>query len=496
MNAEKRNAQFGIRFSTVLATCMVLIAAFSATSVWAASKARIVRLSEVQGTVQIDRGAGDGFSKAFINLPVVEGSSVKTGNDGKAEVEFEDGSTLRLAPGTDVNFARLSLGDDGNKLDTVQLRSGTVYANVHPKNSRDKAADQFVLNFARESVTVPGSAHFRLAIDGSSKATLAVFKGKCTATLPSEQFEVAEKHGATIKFASDPTPTNAATKEESAKSESDKDKDLKDAKDTIAIAKHYDSDPADAWDREQNEYHDRFVSTSASSRVSSPYAYGMSDLNYYGNFMNVPGYGNVWQPYLTGANWSPFQDGGWAFYPGAGYMWISGYPWGWMPYRYGNWVMAPGFGWVWQPGNWNSYYAVPRVVNAPVTTKLPVPPSSGNKTVMVGRGLATNPAAGTVRVLTITPGSAGFGVPRGSVDHLNNVAKKVDHTSRPVVVSTAPPVSNPPMSSLPSRGGFGSMPPSASAGRGMGPAAGGAMSRSPGMGGAPRTSAGGGTRPH
>jgi len=61
--------------------------------------------------------------------------------------------------------------------------------------------------------------------------------------------------------------------------------------------------------------------------IASPYAYGMSDLNYYGNFMTVPGFGNVWQPYFIGSNWSPFQDGGFAFYPGAGYMFVSGYPW-------------------------------------------------------------------------------------------------------------------------------------------------------------------------
>jgi len=40
--------------------------------------------------------------------------------------------------------------------------------------------------------------------------------------------------------------------------------------------------------------------------------YGVSDLNYYGNFMNLAGYGNVWQPFFMGSNWSPFQDGGWA----------------------------------------------------------------------------------------------------------------------------------------------------------------------------------------
>ena len=109
------------RFGKMLATAAVLVAAFLVVSASAESKARIVRLSEVQGTVQFDRATGDGFDKAFINLPVIEGSRLKTGKDGRAEVEFEDGSALRLAPGSEVDFTRLALGDDGQKLSTVQL---------------------------------------------------------------------------------------------------------------------------------------------------------------------------------------------------------------------------------------------------------------------------------------------------------------------------------------------------------------------------------------
>ncbi len=405
----------------MVAIWVALAAAFLVVSASAESKARIVRLSEVQGTVQIDRATGDGFDKAFINLPVVEGSKVKTGKDGRAEVEFEDGSALRLAPDSEVNFIHLALGDDGQKLSTVQLVSGTVYANLHPKNATGKG-DQFLLNFASESITVAGPAHFRVALADAS-VTLAVFKGKLTATSPSGQFEVAEKHSASIDFAND-----ALTNDDSAK------------KDAFVIAKNYEAEPSDAWDRQQSDYHDRYASGGGSS-MNSPYGYGMSDLNYYGNFMSVPGYGNVWQPYFIGANWSPFQDGGWAFYSGAGYMWVSGYPWGWMPYRYGNWAFIPGFGWVWQPGYWNSWNAIPRAVNPPIRTKVPTPPVSGHRTVLVGLGLAANPALGAPHRLTINPGSAGFGVQRGSVRHLDHVAKTMDRTSRPVVVSTAPPVS-------------------------------------------------------
>lgn len=412
------------RLGKILAMLAVLAAAFLVVSASAESKARIVRLSEVQGTVQMDRNTGDGFNKAFINLPVIEGSRLKTGKDGRAEVEFEDGSALRLAPGSEVNFIHLALGDDGQKLSTVQLVSGTVYANLHPKSvyDKDKAGDQFLLNFARESITVAQAAHFRVELD-DARAAVAVFKGKLSATTPSGQFDVAEKHSATIDLA-----TNHLANVDSA------------PKDSFTIAKNYDTDPSDAWDHQQTDYHDRYA-TGGGSSINSPYAYGMSDLNYYGNFMTVPGYGNVWQPYFIGANWSPFQDGGWAFYPGAGYMWVSGYPWGWMPYNYGNWAFVPGFGWVWQPGVWNSFSGIPRVVNPPVRTKIPTPPVRGHQTVMVGLGLAANPAAGAPLRLTINPGSAGFGVPRGSVRHLDRLAKTMERTSRPVVVATAPAVS-------------------------------------------------------
>jgi hypothetical protein len=416
------------KLGKMLAVLAVLAAAFLVVSASAESKARIVRLSEVQGTVQIDRATGDGFDKAFINLPVIEGCKLKTGKDSRAEVEFEDGSALRLAPDSEVAFTRLALGDNGQKLNTVQLVSGTVYANLHPKNvnskSNSKAGDQFQLNFDRESVTVSEAAHFRVEL-AADAAAIAVFKGKLNATSPAGQVEVAEKHSATIDLTKDDLANEDPAK-----------------KDTFAIAKNYEAEPSDAWDRQQTDYHERYASAGGSS-INSPYGYGMSDLNYYGNFMTVPGYGNMWQPYFTDAAWSPFQDGGWAFYPGFGYMWVSGYPWGWMPYNYGNWAFAPGYGWGWQPGYWNPWYGIPQVVNPPVRTKVPTPPVRGHQTVMVGLGLAANPSveAGAPRRLTINPGSAGFGVPRGSVRHLDRLAKTMTQTSHPVTVATRPSVS-------------------------------------------------------
>ena len=396
------------KLATMLAVGALLASTFLVVSATAESKARIVRLSDVEGKVQIDRTAGDGFEKAFLNLPVIEGSHLKTGKGGRAEVEFENGSALRIGADSELAFTHLALGSDGQKLTTVQLVSGTAYANLRAKNG-----DQFQLNFAKESIAVPEAAHFRVVIDDAT-ATVAVFKGTLKASGPSGQFEVAEKHSATIDLAkADPTDKKA-----------------------FVIAKSYDQDSLDGWDRQQNDYHDRYANAGGSN-FDSPYGYGVSDLSYYGNFMMIPGYGFAWQPFFMDAAWNPFMDGAWAWYPGMGYMWVSGYPWGWMPYYYGNWGFFPGYGWAWQPGQWNSWYGLPRVVNAPAKASIPTAPVSGHQTVMVGKGLTIHPAIASRR-LTINPGSASFGVPR-SVRHLDRVANTMARTSRPAVVAPQPP---------------------------------------------------------
>jgi len=413
------------RLVAVLGSVALLASTFFVASATAESKARIVRLSNVEGSVQIERAAGEGLEKAFLNLPIVEGARIKTGSEGRAEIEFEDGSTLRLANESELSFPRLALGDAGQKLSTVQLVSGTAYANLH----EDKT-DQFQLNFAKESIAVPEAAHFRVTLETAS-ANVAVFKGAIKATGPTGDHEVAEKHSATIELAS----TDPADK------------------DAFVISKNSEEAPLDAWDRKQNDYHDRYAK-SAGSGFSSPYGYGMSDLNYYGSFMMIPGYGMGWQPYFVDASWDPFMDGGWAFYPGMGYMWVSGYPWGWMPYYYGNWTFVPGYGWVWQPGYWNTWYGRPRVVNPPARTKLPTAPTSGQKLVLVGRGLTSNPAR-VMGKLTIAPGSAGFGVPRGSVRHLDQAQRTMQRTSAPVAVAAQPPA---PVTDQPSVFGGSSAP--------------------------------------
>jgi hypothetical protein len=359
------------------------VAALLAIPLWADSQARIVRLSDVQGDVRIDRRAGEGSERAILNLPITQGTRLTTGENGRAEIEFEDGSTIRLTAQTEVEFSRLSLRDSGGKFTNVEVNEGIAYFNIDLGKH-----DDFTVDFGRRTLNLERSARFRINVS-RSEARLAVSHGSVELTGGSERREIGKNHTATW--------------------------DLENAE-RVSLANDYLEDPSDDWNHDQDEYHARNYGRNS----GSPYAYGFSDLNYYGSYVDAPGYGQLWRPYFASYNWDPFWDGSWVYYQGVGYTWVSAYPWGWIPYRYGSWLFVPSYGWCWQPGYWNAWYPVPRVFNPPPTWISPQPPTQRGATVVVSHGgggpriQPLDPEGRLVR--KIQSDSAGLGVPRGRMD--------------------------------------------------------------------------------
>lgn len=376
---------------------------------FASSQVRIVRLSYVEGGVQIDRASGK-YDKAFLNLPITEGTKLRTEGDGRAEVEFEDGSTLRVVPGSLIKFPQLSL-DSGNKLSTIEVVEGTAYVNFVGSKS-----DQMTLEFAHEKIVLSHAAHLRIGI-GNEGTSVAVLKGDVLVDGLSGQSEVKKNQTAEFDFANN---------------------------EHLALVKDVEDQPYDAWDKQQSQYHDRYGANSYSNYSSSNY--GLADLNYYGNFFSAPGYGMVWQPYFVGAGWDPFMDGLWSFEPGFGFGWVSAYPWGWAPYHSGSWVFLPGYGWAWQPGGaWTNFYT-PRVLNPPSGFSTPRPPVNGTSTLVVNRGPAPVSIGENGNKTIIRSNSAGLGVPRGEISNLSRVSQQVqvrgtvtEHTHPAPVSMSAPP---------------------------------------------------------
>jgi hypothetical protein len=372
-----------VRIQPLLSLTFILLLAFPA---FADSQARVVRLSDVQGTVEIDRD-NQGFEKAFLNLPVTEGMKVRTGEDGRAQLEFEDNSALRLVPDTKIEIQKLALRDSGAKVSVIHLLEGTAYFEY--KGSKD---DEFTVSFARKRVKLERAAHLRIAL-GDAEASVAVFTGDVDVTGPSGTVNVAKNQ--TMRF------------------------DLVD--DTSKLAKKVEEDPFDGWDKQQIEYQQLYSDNTYSSY--SPYAYGTSDLNYYGSWYSVPGYGPLWQPYFTGAGWDPYMNGSWTMFPGAGYGWVSGYPWGWTPYNYGAWNYVPLYGWMWAPGGaWMGGYPVPVYFNAPLGFFPPRAPFlPGPRVISVNRG-TTSIVSRHLTQIQIPENSAGLGIPRGSIRNLSQVS--------------------------------------------------------------------------
>lgn len=350
-----------------------------------------MRLGDAQGDVLVDRNTGQGYEKAFLNLPIIQGMKIQTGKDGRAALELEDGSTLRLTPDSVLEIPQLSLRDSGVKVSTFHLQEGLAYVNF--LGAKDT---ELTLTFAHETLTIHQAAHLRVDM-GDTDAEVAVFKGQIQVVAPSGSVEVGK--GKTANF------------------------DL--INDRHEVASEIEDEPFDSWDKQQSQYQQEYASKSYAKY--SPYQYGSSDLNYYGSFFNAAGYGSVWQPYFAGAGWDPFMNGAWAFNPGFGYGWVSSYPWGWTPYHSGSWLFLPSYGWVWQPGGgWMGWNAVPVVVHPPghfVGPKPPVVP--GLRVQPVNQGPLVTQVGKQANRVQIPNNNAGLGIPRGSVMDMRDLSHTV-----------------------------------------------------------------------
>jgi hypothetical protein len=358
------------------------------------SKVRIVRLSEVKGEVQLDRLTGKGFEGAMANLPITEGARLKTG-DGVAEVEFEDNSTIRVAQNSLVEFPRLEMMPSGAKTSSVNLLQGTVYVNL-----LNTKGNEFSVKFGLQTVNLPPDSHIRLQLT-PTEANLAVMHGEVAVEEPS---------GTTI-VGKNKTATFSAGQSEP------------------MIAKSVVEQPLDSWDHDAVQYHKSYAN--ATSFGNSPYSYGINDMNYYGSFINASGCGGaMWRPYFTSASWDPFGSGSWAYYPSAGYSWVSPYPWGWTPYHSGSWNYCQGVGWGWQPGGTWLGLANNSLLNSASGTGIRPRPPIHAPAALQASVVPVNLKAVPVSTLSahdkfvFRNDSAGLGVPRGNFGKLNSFANQ------------------------------------------------------------------------
>ncbi len=282
---------------------------------------RIVRLSYVAGDVRIDRNKAAGVEQAILNMPVVEGTRIySVGDDARVEIEFENGSTMRLVGNGEIAFRQLGSIDNGNKQSLVEMVKGTAYFDV-----KNHDGDDFRVSLRDRDVTVRKSSHFRIQLE-EPETTVAVFNGELE--LEGQTDRVLVKKNETLSLDSDDHTR-------------------------YFLSRKITTMEGDSFDLERQQYIASHVNSNAYQYAGvaygDPYSYGVGDMAYYGNYAYYPGYGYLWRPAGFGIGWDPFGYGAWSYYPGAGWVYVSSYAWGWTPYRYGQWVNVPGYGWCWGP---------------------------------------------------------------------------------------------------------------------------------------------------
>jgi hypothetical protein len=310
-----------------LALVCLLFAGFTAIAhAYDTPPQRTARLSYLQGSVTVVRTDNTGSDSAQLNMPLAEGLRVMTGEDGQAEVEFEDGSLVRLTPNSTLGLDHLGADSGGSFQTQLSLVQGLIYAEL-------RAASKYAyqLNVDGAVVTPVENATIRINMD-VPPAVIAVLAGRAHVEHAGSQ----DSGG----YRTDVRGGEMLTADSSDASR-------------YFLTQQITQDSWDNW----NEERDQAAADEAASRTTARdslegnQGYGWADLDANGSWYNVPGQGQVWQPTAAmDASFDPYGYGSWVWSPGPGYVWASGYSWGWTPFRCGNWSFWNGFGWGWAPG--------------------------------------------------------------------------------------------------------------------------------------------------
>jgi hypothetical protein len=268
----------------------------------------VARISLIHGDVSTQRGDSGDWVAATLNTPVVAGDKVSTGPGSRTEVQLDYANILRLSDQSQANIATL----DRARIQ-VQLAQGLAFYAVF--KGPEAGAEIDTPNVALHP---RGEGEFRIQVNSSGETVVTIRKGEADLTTSEGSTRAHKGQMITIRGTGPDTQYQMAN-----------------------------APSKDGWDR-WNEERNKTILTAESWKHVDPYYTGTHDLDAYGHWINVPGYGWAWSPTVA-ADWAPYRVGNWVWEPYYGWTWVSYEPWGWAPYHYGRWFLWSG-SWAWWPG--------------------------------------------------------------------------------------------------------------------------------------------------
>ncbi|HLJ53581.1 MAG TPA: FecR family protein, partial [Chthonomonadaceae bacterium] len=289
-----------------------------------AGPVRLCRFSIVDGDVNWRPDDKVGWSRAVRNLPIRQGCEVALTGRSDAEVQFDDGSRLKLGNGAVVTLSTLYSDADG-EFTQIALRTGTLSLRIN------KAPSVYEVDGPVCSVDASGPARFR--IDATNGEQVRVREGKVV---------MKGDHGECSLIADNYVDLPTATSPYAVR----------------ALPPH---DAYDNWEARLYARENRYLASHHRTFLPSDVALVSDDLDLYGDWRYDRHYGRIWHPRVRYANWRPYHDGRWVWCDPYGWTWVDDEPWGWAPCHYGTWVHES-YGWCWDPGPAHQYWC-PAVVD-------------------------------------------------------------------------------------------------------------------------------------
>ncbi len=285
---------------------------------------RLARFSIVEGNVSWRAGSGMDWSAATDNMPLRQGAQIWVTDGGRADLQFDDGSELRLGNNALVTLTVLYSDTDG-EYTQLTMQSGLATLRV----LHDHSAWQVDTPLFSAQTNGPSQVRFGVG----NGAEVAVQEGR--ADVQGEQGSIRMRSGDYMAVDNASTPYN--------------------------IQPLPGQDSWDRWNSELNQNMDGVSNNQTREHLPPDIALVAGNLDEYGSWRDVPGNGWVWFPEVQSADWRPYHDGRWVWVNPFGWTWVASEPWGWAPFHYGTWISEDNR-WGWCPGPADQYWT-PAAVN-------------------------------------------------------------------------------------------------------------------------------------
>ncbi len=286
------------------------ILAAGALHMWAQGDppSRVARLNFLEGSVSLQSSGHDDWTAAAPNYPLTIGDHLWADEGARAELHI--GSTA-IRMGSHTALAFLNLDDH---MTQVRLSDGSISITIR-NLAQDESYEVDTPNCA-VSLLRPGA--YRIDADPDRQVTSVTTRAGEAEITAGAAFPVHPQQTAYVTGADQPaTEVNAAAP----------------------------PDDFDQWWMDR----DAQLARRPPPRYVSPDMIGYEDLDMYGMWRDVPGYGPVWYPNAVAAGWAPYHYGHWVWVEPWGWTWVDDAPWGFAPFHYGRWAFIGGV-WGWVPG--------------------------------------------------------------------------------------------------------------------------------------------------